>query len=278
MSIRVSIVIPNRDYARFLPDLFASIGAQTSGLGDVEAVFADDASGDDSLAVARELGARLPFARFTARAFPPMGHPALTRNAGMALAAGDTILFMDPDDTIEPDFLRECLIALDAGAGVAYTGYVEHGPSGAREVSPPDFAPAILRTQNIPVMGSLMRRDVFEAVGGFRADCAYEDWDFWVRAAARGVRFARVARPLYNYRLHGVNFSREAQAGDGPAKAAIVLGSPEFFPPEVRRWAKAVTEGKPWAMHFGRGLIPREEDVRLMRGIWAKARKARKDG
>lgn len=273
MTIVTSIIIPNWNYASHLPGLFASIVAQTTGLASVEVIFADDASSDDSLAIARQLGGSLPFARFEAVAFPRMGHPALTRNAGASLATGDLFVFLDADDALEPGFLSSLLEAVEDGADIAYCDYSEQGPERSRIVRLTDFDPDILRTQNIPTMGAIMRRGVFDALGGFRDNTAYEDWDFWVRAAYQGFRFLRVPLPLYRYCHHSLNFSVAARAQDGPAKAAIVCNTPNFFPPEVRRWAKAVLEGKPWAQPFGRGLIPREQDVRMLRKLWAEVRK-----
>jgi len=276
MAHLTSIVIPNRNYAPLLPGLFDSIAAQTSGLSGVEAVFADDASSDGSFEAASRLGQSLPLARFQAASFAPMGHPGLTRNAGAALARGDLLVFLDADDQLEPGFLSSMVRTVESGADVAYCDYTEHGPGGERAVGLPDFDPDLLATQNIATMGAIMRREVFEALGGFRDNTAYEDWDFWVRAAHRGFRFAHVSTPLYRYRHHGMNFSVKAQAQDGPAKAAIVANTPEFFPPEVRRWASGVLDGKGWAQPFGRGLIPREEDVRRLREIWSEARKTRR--
>lgn len=274
---RVSVVIANHNYGHLLPELFASLAAQAIDPALVEAVFADDESTDGSLSTARAIGPSLPFCRFTAETFPRMGHPALTRNAGFALSTGETVFFLDADDLVEPEFLPRCLDALDAGADVAYTDYVEQGPGGERAVRLPDFDPDILRTQNIPTMGALVRREAVTSLGGFKDNTAYEDWDFWVRAAHAGYRFAHVPSPLYRYRHHGVNYSVKARADDGPAKAAIVLNTPGFFHPEAVRWARGVAAGKPWAQPFGRGLIPREEDVRKLREIWADVRKRTRD-
>jgi len=278
MNGLASIVVSNRDYASRLPGLFASLAAQTTGLGRVECVFADDASADGSLDAARALGGALPFARFEARAVGPLGHPARTRNAGFALTTGDPLLFLDADDTLAPRFLEACLDALAAGDHVVYTDYVERSPQGQRTVRLPDFRPELLRTQNILTMGAMARREVFLALDGFGDHTDYEDWDFWVRAAHQGFRFARVPEPLYVYTQHEANFSRKAQARDARAKAALVAATPGFFPPETRRWAKALAEGKPWAQPLGRGLIPREEDVRALREAWATLRKTRPGG
>ncbi|GFK94476.1 hypothetical protein NNJEOMEG_02321 [Fundidesulfovibrio magnetotacticus] len=272
----IGVVISNRDYGPRLPGLFASLAAQTVGLQRVACVFADDASSDGSLEKARALGSALPFARFEARAVGPLGHPARTRNAGFDLAgAADPLLFLDADDLLLPRYLEACLEALERGAQVVACDYEERSPEDSRIVRLADFDPALLRTQNILGIGSMMRREVFLALEGFRDHSDYEDWDFWVRAAHGGFRFARVPEALYVHMRHGVGFSSRAEARDGRAKAAIVAATPGFFPPETRRWAKALLEGKPWAQPLARGVIPREEDVRALRDAWAALRTAR---
>jgi hypothetical protein len=48
---------------------------------------------------------------------------------------------------------------------------------------------------------SMFRRRVFERIGGFdEAFRSNEDYDFWLRAALAGFRFARNDRPLAHYR------------------------------------------------------------------------------
>lgn len=277
MTPLVSVVVPNRDYARFLPGFFAALAAQSLGLGEVEVIFVDDASSDDSLTLARRLGEGLGAAQFTAVASPPLGHPALTRNLGMSWACAPLAACLDPDDLPGPDFLAACLDTLKAGADVAYCDVEERTVDGSRLVALPDFDADILRTQNIPTaMAAMFRRRVFEEGGGFRANTAYEDWDFWVRAAAQGFTFVRVARPLYVYNRHPGSFTCQAVLRDGPAKAAIVANTPDFFDPEVRRWAKGLREGKPWAQPLPRGIIPRPQDVRRLRDLHREVQAVRR--
>ena len=116
---------------------------------------------------------------------------------------------------------------------------------------------------------------MWEDLGGFCANTAYEDWDFWVRAAAGGHRGVRLAEPLYTHVVHGANFSFAARRDDARAKAAIVLNSPDFFPAGVRHWAAGVMDGAPWAISFPRGIIPVLEDVRALLDIRELVEKSR---
>lgn len=267
MHAYVSIVIPNYDYARFLPALFEGLAAQTMGLRDVEILVVDDGSGDDSVAVAEALGPGLGAGRFKVLPIRHLGRPGLVRNVGLAQARGRLVLCLDPDDSPAPDYLERLVAALEAHseAGFAYTDYVEAAPGGDRTIRLPEFSADLLRTQNVLPSAALVRREVLRACRGYAANTAYEDWDLWVKAAARGFTGVRVPEPLFRYNMHGANFSHRARREDGPAKARIVLNSRSFFDPEVVAWARALLAGVFWAAPFGRGLIPRPEDVRALR-------------
>lgn len=263
----VSIVVPNFEYGHFLPALFKSLAAQTLGLTQVELIIADDGSSDDSVDTARVLGAALGFARFKVLALRHQGKPGLVRNAGLSQARGRYLLCLDADDTIEPGFLARTVAALDncPVAALAFTDYLEAAPEGERVVSLPPFSPELLRTQNTLPLSTLMRREVFEKSRGFSGTTAYEDWDFWIQAAANGFSGARVPLPLFRYNHHASNYSWKARLMDGRAKAQIVLDNKYFFEPEVVGWARAVLKGEAWAVPFKRGLIPRAADVAALR-------------
>ena len=98
---RVSVIIPNYNYAKTLGLCLASIRAQTYQVSEI--IVVDDGSTDDSVAVAESFGARV------LRTGGNYGPPA-ARNVGARHATGDVLLFIDSDVALEPDAAR---IALD---------------------------------------------------------------------------------------------------------------------------------------------------------------------
>ncbi|MDD4952304.1 MAG: glycosyltransferase family A protein [Desulfovibrionaceae bacterium] len=273
MKPALSIVIPNHDYGSCLPGLFAALGKQSLGLERTEILFVDDCSSDGSLDLAKALGRGLACQGFEALSSPRRGRPGPVRNLGLTRARGDYLLCMDPDDLPEPGFMSACLRALAArpDAGLAATDYWHEEGSGRRLVGLPHWDPGLLRVQNVLSPCVMIRRAVWEKSRGYRDNTAYEDWDFWVQAAANGFAAALVNEPLFRYRAHPGSYSERARAEDGRAKAMIVLNNPKFFPLAVRRWAAALTNGEPWALPFGRGLIPGPGQVRTMLDIAARA-------
>jgi glycosyltransferase involved in cell wall biosynthesis len=252
----VSIVIPNHDYARFLPSCARSLLDQDMGLQHVEVIFVDDASADGSVELARGVFGALPLCGLRIVELPRVGRPGPVRNAGLALARGLALMTLDPDDIILPEYLSRCVAALLEGADVAYTDHLLENGAEVCCVQGQDFHPLLLANQNILPPTALFRRELWDRGARFRRSTAYEDWDFWIQLALLGARFVRVAEPLYRYRMHGGNFSNVARRDDAAAKARLVLSNPGFFPSWTVGWAKAVLGGDADADAMGRGIIP----------------------
>ena len=260
----LSVVIPNHDYGRFADRLFGSLAAQTCGLRDVEIVFVDDASRDDSVARARAWAGRLDCARFRIERLPRQGRPGPVRNHGLALTTGRYLFCLDPDDALRPEFMDRCVRVLEADArlGGVYPDYFEVAPEWTRSVGLPDFNQGLLRMQNILPTTAVYRRELWDAGVRYRDNTDYEDWDYWIQCVRLGARFRRLPMPLYDYHFHDGNFSYHAEKNDGPAKAAIVLNNPGFFHPLVEQWARDLKRGRLHSQPFQRGHIPAPDDVR----------------
>jgi glycosyltransferase involved in cell wall biosynthesis len=214
----VSVVVPCFNYGRFLSDSVRSLALQS--YGKWECIIVDDGSTDDTPLV----GARLSEAdsRVTCVRQTNAGLSA-ARNAGIRLARGEFVQLLDADDVLEPEKLRvqveflEQRPEIDIAVGDA--AFFDHGAS--TDVRPrPSQRPAdgqedgvlgALVSENICVIhAALVRRSVFDSVGLFDESLpAHEDWDFWVRCAARGHRFGFVSlgKDRALVRQHGENMS-----------------------------------------------------------------------
>jgi len=253
---QVSIVIPNHNYACFLPGCLRSIAQQHMNTRRIEVIFVDDASSDGSLELARELLSGMALAGGRVLALERVGRPGPVRNAGLALARGQALLTLDPDDELLPDFLPRCLAALGTGADVAYTDYLLDDAGNRREVRLGAYHKLLLANQNILPPTALFSRRLWDQGARFRRETAYEDWDFWVQLALRRARFAHVPEPLYSYRMHGANYSYGARLDDARSKARLVIDNAAFFPSWTLAWAQEVLHGETRLDPLGRGLIP----------------------
>jgi len=200
-NIRISVVIPAYNAARFLPRCLKSVFAQT--LKPVEVIVVDDGSTDNTAALAAKLGASV-LAR-------PNGGPAAARNAGISKASGEWIALLDADDQWSPEKLERQAARIHAETVLVYTGIRIFGDDGVYHEQPVIDAIAarkMLRYANpIPNSSVLVRREAVVQSGGFREDIrGPEDWEMWFRLLRSGL-FAAVAEPLTDYYVYPSSLS-----------------------------------------------------------------------
>jgi len=190
----VTVVIPCHDYARYLP---AAVGSALSQAGvRVDVVVVDDASTDDSLAVAGRLAAADP--RVAVLAHPRNRGPVATFNDGLARATGEFLVRLDADDLLTPGSLARSVAVARAypSVGLVY-GHPVHfagePPRTARTrarrwtVWPGRRWLADRCADGYNVITSpevLMRGSVVAAVGGQRPLAHAHDMEMWLRLAA----------------------------------------------------------------------------------------------
>ncbi|MFD1657138.1 CDP-glycerol glycerophosphotransferase family protein [Streptomyces caeni] len=107
----ISVVVIVYNDARRLPVAVRSVLDQT--LRGVEVVIADDCSMDGSYDVARSLAAAHPGRVRAIRLPENSGGCGEPRNRGVAVARGRYVMFLDSDDTLEPNACRNMLEAAD---------------------------------------------------------------------------------------------------------------------------------------------------------------------
>lgn len=211
MIPRVSVIIPNRDMGRFLPDALASIARQAVPVAEILVV--DAGSSDDSLAVIAGLAASDPRVRLL---HSQAANPSGVRNCGLAEATGEVIAFLDADDLWPEDKLARQLARLAAAPAVdVVSGFVQYFD----RLDPASLAPAadsrVETLFHVHLGAALFRRSVFDAVGGFDESLRYsEDVDLLlrIREADTPMTILR-ARTLY-YRRHDASLMSQAD----PAK------------------------------------------------------------
>lgn len=107
MEYKVSVIIPIYKVEKFIGRCVKSLMEQT--LQDVEYIFVDDASPDESIAVLRNVLADYPdrsnYVKILIHA-ENKGLPT-ARNTGLSVARGEYIFHCDSDDFVEPDMLEQ---------------------------------------------------------------------------------------------------------------------------------------------------------------------------
>jgi hypothetical protein len=192
MSGLCTVVIAAFNAERFLGQALASVAAQR-GVA-VELVVVDDGSTDDTAGVARRFaGAPLRLLQQANRGV------SAARNAGLAAAQGEFVLFLDADDWLLEGALARLVEALQAAPDTvaAYGEAVRATEEGVLKGADwgPLFAPRpsgqVLREllqYNFILTGTICARtEVVRAAGGFAGHLRLcEDWALWCTLAAEG--------------------------------------------------------------------------------------------
>ncbi len=200
---RVSVVIPTFNRCKLLVRAIASVRAQT--MQDLEIIVADDGSTDATADSVAALGTDT--IRYVKLAGNRGGNAA--RNAGIGIAQGEFVAFLDDDDVWEPGKLQAQLDAVTAppGADWCRTGFGIYAAGGRYEryvfMKPPfqDQHKSIMNDNFIGGTSSiLVKRESLEAIGGFDETLpALQDWDLYIRLTAHGCRLSGVDAMLVRY-------------------------------------------------------------------------------
>lgn len=221
MTPAVSILLPLRNEARFLPAALASLARQT--LPDWELVAVDNGSSDATPALLAAAANRDRRIRIITLPAPGL---VVALNTGLAACRAPLVARMDGDDICHPERLARQVACLNESLEVGLVACrVRHFPrpqlsDGMRtyeawQNSSLDDA-AIHRDLYIESPFThpsvTFRRDLVVALGGYR-DCGWaEDYDLWLRLAATGVRFARLPETLFYWRDRPERLTRTAPA------------------------------------------------------------------
>ncbi|CAN5864105.1 hypothetical protein BH24GEM1_BH24GEM1_11100 [soil metagenome] len=241
----VSVVIPARNEAAGIGALVRAVAAQGARGRMVEVIVVDDASTDGTGDAARSAGARV----IELGGDTEGGNPALARNRGAAMAAGDPIVFLDADCTPGEEWLERLCEAHEAGADVV--GGALDLPLGLSAMARCDYycgwyhvhsrRPAG-EVPNHPPGNLSVRREVFARTGGFteRQPIAYSHeelaWQSSVRRAGGRIVFEPAAIVYHRNRPGFGNLLRrnyrwgysaiESKARSGAVRAAWIYQYP----------------------------------------------------
>jgi glycosyltransferase involved in cell wall biosynthesis len=208
---RVSILMPVRNEAEFLPAALHSLARQT--FTDWELVVVNDGSSDATASILDAAAHNDPRIRIIHRSG---GGLVAALNTGLACCRAALVARMDGDDISHPRRLEYQAAYLDdhPEVGLAACNF-RHFPRKDlkqgmlayetwqnrldshelimqdRFVESPFVHPSIV-----------IRRALLERIGGYRDMGWPEDYDLWLRLADAGVRFARLPEELFFWRDH----------------------------------------------------------------------------
>lgn len=183
--MKISVVIPAYNAAKWLPSAVASVCSQSRPADEI--LIVDDGSTDGTGDLCRTFVGNVRYVR------RENGGLSAARNTGVEATTAEWLLFLDADDTLVPGALAALAhTAETTTAGVVY-GFVLQRRSEAVEArlhglpyavgEPPHPAKAHFWWTPIPTAGAaLIRRSLNTEVGGFDENFRQvEDADYWLR-------------------------------------------------------------------------------------------------
>ncbi len=221
----VSVVTGVYNAGRWIREALDSVLAQTYPVREIFVV--DDGSTDETAQIAASYGGIVKYLREEHRGRPH-------RNRGIVAARGEFVAFIDGDDYWEPQKLERQFALLlqrrlswaicDAKWVDAADGSIVR-VSGA-PVQDGDILESLFLHNFIVASTVVTAKSVLDECGYFDEGpdvAAVEDWDLWLRIAARHP-VACVREPLCTLRLHSDSFLAELPAGERVRHLENVIG------------------------------------------------------
>ena len=211
----VSVLIPNKDYGRFLPEALDGLLAQTYERW--EAIVCDDGSSDDSREVVARYAER--DARISLISHDCTRGQGAAFNTAFAASTGDVVALLDADDVFRPAKLQRTV----AGFADPYVGLVVHplvvvDADGTEVQRIPSFtrfergwiAERVVRRGGrwrwVPTSGVALRRGIAELVFPMPEEGFLSSADtYFLMLAPLLTSVGSVDEVLASYRRHGSN-------------------------------------------------------------------------
>lgn len=240
MSPLLSVVIPVHNRANDLQNAIASINLQNI---ELEIIFVDDASTDDSAAAIEQLALTQSNVRFSLLTTNQGGGHA--RNVGIDMAQGQWIAFLDSDDLWLPGKISAQLKALQSLGNIAalcFTNLVVDFHDNAIPLpwNAGPFLPdenvtdyllrkhQVVQTSTIVMSAATAKRIRFD--DKLRR---HQDIDFVLRCAVAGVKFVYVDECLVRYSANPMAARVSKRVNSAPSLKWLEVAQSYLTPQEI---------------------------------------------
>lgn len=222
----VSVIIPCYNYGHFIGQTIESLFKQSHK--DWEAIIIDDGSSDNTKEVVAEYIKRDTRVKYVYQ--ENQGLPS-ARNTGIEQAKGAFIQFLDSDDLLQINKLKEQVAYLKKHqkVDIVYSGLryfydntpevLHHTINGKnhswhlqKSGAGLQLAPfLIISCVIMPPMPMLRREVMLTKVGLFTKDLpSCEDWEFWIRCTLANltIHYLEISQTLSLMRIHGTSMTQ----------------------------------------------------------------------
>lgn len=248
-----SVMIPTYNCIRYLPDTLESVLVQYGGADNMQVEVVDDCSEDGDV---QQLVNRI--GKGVINFYRQPENKGSLRNFETCInrAKGHYIHLLHGDDLVKPGFYEEVasLFSNFHGIGAAITNHSRIDEDNVESEPRPllipsagiiyDWLTRIASKQLVQPPAVVVKREVYEKLGGYYGVQYGEDWEMWIRIAAH-YPVAYSPKCLATYRAgHQTNISsRSILSGKNIADIKTVIKlSQQYLPREKRRKIKKLAQ------------------------------------
>ncbi|MCT7980093.1 glycosyltransferase family 2 protein [Laspinema olomoucense] len=192
----ISVIIPAYNAETYLSDAIESVFVQD--YHSLEILVVDDGSSDRTAEIAKEYGDRIRYI------YQNNAGPAAARNAGIKLAKGEILGFLDADDLWSENCVIELVNAFLENPSIQ----IAQGLIQELQLFDSKFEKTTPAYHYINLGSALYRRGVFDKLGGFDETMRYgEDVDLFLRAWENNIPKKLIKTVSLFYRKHQENMT-----------------------------------------------------------------------
>jgi len=227
----VSIVIPTYNSKDYLIEAINSCLKQT--YKKIEILICDDGSTDETKSLIKTFLKKYP-RKIRYFKLKHSGSPAIPRNIGMKAANGEYIAFLDSDDVMKKDRIKEQVSLIEklndtdiicTNASIIDENSKEKGSYTQNLEEELLSLEKLLQNNYIIQSTVLMKKSVLSKIGyNLEKETGYhEDYEYWLRASALKVNVYYFPKELIYYRLNPGGISRKMSTSQGLIKSIKTL-------------------------------------------------------
>ncbi len=228
MAELISIIVPCYNQSQFLDQCLQSVLDQT--YQNWECIIVNDGSPDNTEEIAKKWTVKDSRFRYLKK---ENGGLSSARNAGINIAKGHFIQFLDCDDLLEINKLMSHEPYMDQNIDISISGYryfeSDEGASKKRIFGRNYFLPEVAICEHdevdlkelfkiknpFVISAPLYRKKIFQKIGNFsELLTSLEDWEFNLRCAVNNYTFQHIGYPSKSFtliRLHNSSMMRDAE-------------------------------------------------------------------
>jgi glycosyltransferase involved in cell wall biosynthesis len=216
MNKLISIIIPCYNQANYLPFSLASVLGQT--YSNWECIIVNDGATDNTQQVVKQWCAKDYRFIYVEK---QNGGLSSARNAGIDIAKGDYIQFLDADDIIAPTKLSDSLNLVQDNQAIVVSNFASFEDVSGEKLLPPycqlsqellDFKSILNQWDvsfTIPIHCGFFPKSLFETIRFNETLKAKEDWVFWIQIAQKNTPFVYLDATLALYRKHAMSMTKD---------------------------------------------------------------------